>query len=111
MITRSFIKVKMWLSHENFLILDQIFFCVSLCRGLALDSDDDTWSPLDSDDSDSDEADVSAGKDEPNDDEKKHQRCLSKEIPKHKWSVTKAVINRYLTVTFFKKMLQPYHSS
>lgn len=67
-----------------------------------MDSDDDTWSPLDSDDSDSEEGDVSAGKDEPNEDEKKHQRCLSKEVPKHKWSVTKAVMNRYMTFIFLK---------
>lgn len=65
-------------------------------RALSLDSDD-TWSLLDSDDSDSDNGgDGNAAKAEGNEDAKKYHRCLWKEVPKHKWSVTKSVINRQL---------------
>ncbi|KAK3930304.1 DDB1- and CUL4-associated factor 8 [Frankliniella fusca] len=61
---------------------------------MGLDSDD-TWSHLDSDDSDSDEGEGNAGKEE-NEEEKKYHKCLSKEVPKHKWNVTKSVINRQI---------------
>ncbi len=60
---------------------------------MGLDSDD-TWSHLDSDDSESDTGEGNAGKEE-NEEEKKYHKCLSKEVPKHKWNVTKSVINRY----------------
>ncbi|XP_026282323.1 DDB1- and CUL4-associated factor 8 isoform X1 [Frankliniella occidentalis] len=60
---------------------------------MGLDSDD-TWSHFDSDDSESD-AEEGAGKEE-NEEEKKYNKCLSKEVPKHKWNVTTSVINRQI---------------
>ncbi|XP_034242025.1 DDB1- and CUL4-associated factor 8-like isoform X2 [Thrips palmi] len=64
-------------------------------RRLALDSDD-TWSLMDSDDSEGDSRvrNTEIGKVKIN--EEKYPKCLSKEIPKHKWSVTKAILNRQI---------------
>lgn len=74
-------------------ILDALHHQVR-ARDLGLDSDD-TWSLLDSDDSDSDAGEEEGTKEGTNDD-KKFPKCLSKEVPKHKWSITKNVINRQL---------------
>lgn len=64
-------------------------------RRLALDSDD-TWSLVDSDDSEGNAQarnhEIGKSKIE----EKKYPKCLSKEVPKHKWSVTKAILNRQI---------------
>ena len=60
---------------------------------------DDTWSLVDSDDS---EGNAQARNNEIGKskiEEKKYPKCLSKEVPKHKWSVTKAILNRF--VVFF----------